>query len=145
MSLRGYLKKLEDRGDLRRVHQPVSRTYEIAGILKKIEPSPTLFEQVTGSSFRVVGNLFCSKAACADYFNISVSQLIPTLARAIENHTPPEVVSSAPCQQVVELHPDLNSLPILRHCERDGGNYISSGVIITRHPDLGCKIWTSTA
>ena len=137
MSLREYLKKLDDRGDLRRVHQPISKTYEIAGVLKQIEAAPTLFEQVTGSSFRVAGNLFCSKTAFANYFNIPVSQIIPTLAYAIDNHTPPQVVSSAPCQEVVELHPDLDTLPILRHCERDGGNYISSGVMISRHPVYG--------
>ncbi len=33
--------------------------------------------------------------------------------------------------------PDLDLLPILRHCEKDGGNYISSGVMITRHPVWG--------
>jgi hypothetical protein len=40
--------------------------------------------------------------------------------------------------------PDLDLLPILRHCEKDGGNYISSGVMITRHPVWG-RIWIFTA
>jgi 2,5-furandicarboxylate decarboxylase 1 len=31
----------------------------------------------------------------------------------------------------------LDRLPILRHCELDGGNYISSGVMIARHPVHG--------
>ncbi len=33
--------------------------------------------------------------------------------------------------------PDLDTLPILRHCEGDGGNYISSGVFAARHTVYG--------
>lgn len=140
MSLRDYLLQLEARGSLRRVHKPISKTYEIAGVLKKLEPDPILFEHVTESAFRVMGNLFCSKAAFADYFGIPVSEIIPTLAKAIDQRTPPEVVQSAPCQEVVNLDPDLDLLPILKHCEQDGGNYISSGVMISRHPVHGQNV-----
>ena len=31
-------------------------------------------------------------------------------------------------------HPNLDDLPILRHAVNDGGNYISSGVVIAHHP-----------
>ncbi len=89
------------------------------------------------SDFRVIGNLFCSKAAFADYFGIPVDGIIPMLASAIERRSPPQVVENAPCQDVVVDYPDLDRLPILRHCEKDGGNYISSGVMIARHPHYG--------
>ncbi len=137
MTLRAYLERLENEGRLRHVRQPVSRTYEIAGILKKLEPAPVVFDRVVESPFRVVGNLFCGKTAFADYFRIPTAQIIPMLSDAIQNRCPPEVVASAPCQEVVETDPNLDVLPILRHCAQDGGNYISSGVFITRHPQWG--------
>jgi len=137
MSLRAYLEQLEQRSLLRRVNVPISKTFEIAGVLKQIEPAPLLFEQVCESPFRVAGNLFCSKSAFADYFQIPVSQIIPLLAGAIDRRSPPQEVSSGPCQEVVETEPDLDRLPILRHCQRDGGNYISSGVMLARHPIYG--------
>lgn len=137
MSLRTYLQKLEDQGRLVKVTAPISKTYEIAGVLKQLEPTPVLFENVRESGFRVVGNLFCSKAAFADYFGISPADIIPLLTRAIDERRPAELVSAAACQEVVNLTPNLDDLPILRHCERDGGNYISSGVVIARHPVYG--------
>ncbi len=137
MTLRTYLESLDARHALAHVHQPISKTFEISGVLKKLEPTPVLFHQVKESGFQVAGNLVCSKAAFADYFGIPVSQIIPTLIRAIEQRRPCEVVSQASCQEVVELHPDLDALPILRHCDQDGGNYISSGVFIARHPAYG--------
>lgn len=137
MSLRSYLNQLDARGDLLHVTVPISKTYEIAGVLKQLEPKPVLFECVKESAFRVTGNLFCSKAAFADYFGIRVKDIIPFLSRAIDQRRPNEVVRDAPCQEVIVAEPDLNALPLLRHCERDGGHYISSGVVIAKHPIYG--------
>lgn len=137
MSLRDHLHQLDSCGQLLRAAAPLSKRLEIAGVLKQIEPRPSLFERVKESAFPVVGNLFCSKAAFAAYFGIRPAEIIPFLSAAIENRRPPERVSEAPCQEVVDLHPDLDRLPILFHCEQDGGNYISSGVVLARHPRYG--------
>ena len=137
MSLRSYLKKLDGQNRLVRVTAPISKTYEVAGVLKKLEPGPVMFEHVQEASFRVAGNLFCNKAAFADYFGILISKITPTLLKAIENRSPCEVVENAPCQEVMVSDPDLDQLPLLRHCQGDGGNYISSGIVLARHPKHG--------
>ena len=140
MSLRDYLDKLDDGGRLLHVSAPISKNYEVAAILKKVEPEAVLFENVKESDFRVVGNLFGSKAFFANYFGIPVSEIIPTLTRAINQHSACQIVTEAPCQEVIESMPDLDRLPILRHCELDGGNYISSGIVIARHPVYGQNV-----
>jgi UbiD family decarboxylase len=137
MTLRSHLQNLTTSGELLTITAPVSKTYELAGILKKLEPRPVVFENVKGSPFQVVGNLVCSKSAFADYFALQLKDIIPALSRAIEERTPCSVITNAPCQEVVIEHPDLDTLPILRHCALDGGNYISSGVFIARHPKYG--------
>ncbi|MFZ2096643.1 MAG: UbiD family decarboxylase [Anaerolineales bacterium] len=137
MTLRSYLQHLTDSGQLLTVSTPASKSYEIAGMLKQLEPRPVLFEQVKESSFSILGNLLCSKAAFASYLGIQIKDIIPTLLQAIETHTPCPVISQADCQEIVLEKPDLNALPILRHCALDGGNYISSGVFIAGHPKYG--------
>ena len=137
MPLREYILRLDEQNKLIRISEPISKTFEIAGVLKQMEPAPVLFEQVRESAFPVIGNLFCSKASFADYFGIQVAELIPFLTNAIQNRSEPEVVSEAPCQEIVELEPDLDKLPILFHCDQDGGNYISSGVVLAKHPAHG--------
>ena len=84
-----------------------------------------------------MGNLFCTKESFADYLNIPVQEIIPTLIAAIDSHSPPEPTTQAPCQEVIYENPDLDDLPILYHCEGDGGNYISSGVMVAGHPKHG--------
>ncbi len=137
MSLRAYVKRLDESNQLRHSHIPISKTYEIAGVLKQLEPSPVLFENVKESPYRVIGNLFCTKEVFAEYFNIPVSRIIPLLSTAIDQRSRPEEVADAPCHEVICHEPDLDQLPILRHCELDGGNYISSGVVFASHPTHG--------
>jgi len=137
MTLRSHLEKLAGTGDMLTLDAPVSKIYEMAGILKELEPQPVMFSNVKESPFQVMGNLFCSKAAFANYFNIQVKEIIPSLIQAIQERAPCPVVTEAACHEVVISEPDLDRLPILRHCALDGGNYISSGVFITRHPKFG--------
>ena len=137
MTFRQFLHDLETQQTLLRITAPVSKTYEVAGLLKKLEPTPVLFDNLRESTYRLAGNLFCSKAAFASYLGVPVSALIPLLSEAIDERSPCPIVTDAPCQEVVELEPDLDALPIPFHCEGDGGNYISAGVMIARHPVHG--------
>ncbi len=137
MSLRNYLEQIRQKGQLSQTKKLVSKHLQAAGILKALEPEPVLLNHITESQFPVMGNLFCTKESFADYLGISVQDIIPTLTKAIDDRTPPQVIAQAPCQEVVIHNPNLDDLPILFHCEGDGGNYISSGVMIARHPEYG--------
>ncbi len=137
MILEEYVNQLICDGNARVVQKPISKALEIAGVLKALEPTPVLFERVKESEFRVVGNLFCTKAQIAGYFGIGPERIIPTLTRAIEERSPPEETRSAPSQEIAETGVDLDGLPILIHNEVDGGPYISSGVVVSRDPELG--------
>ena len=137
MGFREYINQIDEEGLLRKVDVEVSKKLEISGILKEIEPTPVMFNNVKESEFRVVGNIFCTKNVIASYFGVTPVDLIPMLSKAISERSEPEIVSNAPCHEVIESNVDLDKLPILFHCEKDGGNYISSAVVITRDPDYG--------
>ena len=137
MGFREQLKKLEKKKEMIAVKTPVSKRLEASGILKAVEPKPVLFEKIKESEFAVAGNIFPTKDSVADYLGCKTSELIPVITRAIENMTPPEEIKKAPCQEVAEESVDLNRLPMLFHCARDGGNYISSGVAVVRDKEWG--------
>ena len=137
MSFRNYLNNLQQQNSLTQIDKPVSLHLQAAGILKALEPTPVFFSNISESPYPVVGNLLCSKGSFSDYLGIPTSEIIPVLTNAIEHHTPPEVTVDAPCQEVVINQPNLDDLPILFHCEGDGGRYISSGVMIASHPEYG--------
>jgi UbiD family decarboxylase len=93
LTFRSYLQQIQDQGELINVHAPISRDFEIAGVLKKLEPQAVLFENVVDPDFRIAGNLFCSKTTFASYLTASLRHH-PQLARAIgdvdvRNHSLP--------------------------------------------------------
>jgi len=138
MYFREHMNKLDKEGSLIKIKKEVGVDIEAAAVLKAAEPSPLLFENVKDyPSFKVAGNIFCTKQSIADYFGIPTSGLIPKLTEAIDNRNPPEEISDAPCKEIVMEGVDLNKLPILKHNERDGGRYISSAVVVTKDPELG--------
>lgn len=137
MSLREYLNKARQQGAFMGIDKPVSKHLQASGILKALEPDPVMFNEIAESAFPVMGNLFCNKESFARYLDIDVKEIIPTLTAAIDHPNPNQQTRSAPCQDVIIETPDLDKLPILFHCEGDGGNYITSGVMISGHPEYG--------
>lgn len=137
MGFRDYVNKIDKEGLLKKVDVEVSKKLEISGILKEMEPTPIMFNKIKESKFRLVGNMFCTKSVIASYLGVNTADLIPMLSKAISERSEPEIITQAPCQEVVESTVDLDQLPILFHCEKDGGNYISSAVVIAKDPDYG--------
>jgi 2,5-furandicarboxylate decarboxylase 1 len=137
MGLREYINRIKNNDILKQVDVEVSKEYEIAGILKAIEPTPVLFTNVKESNFSVIGNLFCTKNAIASYFDVTPADLIPMISKAIDKRSDPKIVSNAVSQEVTNSNVDLDEIPILKHIETDGGHYISSAVVVTRDPEFG--------
>lgn len=135
MSFRQAIELLKQ--DSLEISRPASRKFEIAALLKQLEPRSVFFENEAETHRRVVGNLFCDKHAFGRVFATPASQLLTRLSDAIEHPTSPQVVSKAPCQEEVNYQPDLDDLPIILHFPSDGGPYITSGVVICRHPRYG--------
>jgi UbiD family decarboxylase len=140
MTFRSYINRLEENGQLITIADPISTDCEMSGVLKEFEPRNVLIERIQDSDFRAAGNIFPTKASFADYFGIHTNEIIPALIRAVEQRSSPNLVSEGACQEVILDTPDLNLLPILKHFENDGGRYITSGVIITKHPEYGSNL-----
>lgn len=140
MSLRNYLEKLKKQGELVEVKKPISKDLDAAGFLKAVEPSPVLFHEIKETEIGVMGNLFCTKQSFADYLGIKVEDIIPRMIDAIDNRSQPNVIEMPACQEVVIQGGSLNLLPILKHCDKDGGNYLSSGIFIAEHPKWGQNV-----
>lgn len=137
--MRKFIEQLAREGNIISIEKSVSKKLEAAGIMAKMQDKPILFENVEGyPGWKVAGNLFPTRELIAKYFGISKNQLIPFLTKAIDNSKKPELTTGpAKCQEVVEDSMDLDTLPILFHAPKDGGNYISSGVVIAKDKEYG--------
>lgn len=137
MSFREFLGKLEESKEIIKIKKPVSKKEDACSIMDQLDGKPVLFEKIKESKFRVAGNVYANKELMAKALGIKREEIILRMLNALKNKKAPEIVENALCKEVVEKNVDLNELPILFHFPKDGGNYVSSGVIIAKDEKLG--------
>ncbi|MBU6997122.1 MAG: UbiD family decarboxylase [Theionarchaea archaeon] len=139
MNLREFLKNLEQTGDLVRIGEPVSHEYEVANILNTLCEKPTIFEKVKGFEFPAFGGITSDRDIIARALGTTKEGLLMKLVQALRSPKEPELVSKAPCQDVVLQgnDVDLNTIPMLFHLKGDGGRYGTATVAIIKDPETG--------
>ncbi|MGB7443372.1 MAG: UbiD family decarboxylase, partial [Coleofasciculaceae cyanobacterium] len=164
--LRGFIKLLEERGQLKRITALVDPDLEIAEIANRMlqQGGPgLLFENVKGSSFPVAVNLMGTEERVCWAMNRSNPQELETLGKKLgmlQQPKPPKKISQAvefgkilfdvvkakpgrdffpACQQVVieEDALDLNQLPLIRPYPGDAGKIITLGLVVTKDCETG--------
>jgi 4-hydroxy-3-polyprenylbenzoate decarboxylase len=162
--LRGFIKQLEQRGQLRRISAVVDSDLEIAEIANRMlqRGGPgLLFENVKGSPYPVAINLLGTVERVCWAMNMESPQELETLGKKLAllyQPRPPKKVSQAidlgkvlfdvlrakpdrdlfpPCQQVVVKGDDvdLTTLPMLRVYPGDAGKVMTLGLMITKDPE----------
>ena len=135
--MRGFFDDLDRTGDLTRIKREVSTRYEIAAVANRLDGKPLLFENVRGSEYMVAMGVCGTREMLARSIGKRPEALLTTVLDAIEHPEPFEVVKKAPCQEVVEDQVDLHKIPILTHCERDGGPYVTAGIAVAHDREYG--------
>ena len=139
MSFREFIRELDERGILIHVRKPVSARFEVAALMKKLDPRPVLFHRIREApGFRLLGNLCADRRIVASALGVDEDEVLNRLAAAMNNPNPSKkIVKDPPCQEIVIRDPDLTKLPFLIFGERDGGPYLTSGIIIAYDREYG--------
>jgi UbiD family decarboxylase len=136
--VRDFLADLDATRDLAHVRREVSRRYEIAALSSRLDGKPIIFERIREShGYRVATGVCGTRALLARAIGANPSNLLSRVLDSIENPKPFRVVNQAPCQEVVEEDVDLHRLPILTHCEKDGGPYVTAGIAVGHDREYG--------
>jgi 2,5-furandicarboxylate decarboxylase 1 len=141
MTLREFLKTLKDDGELTVIKKGVDPNLEMASVLNALDGKAVVFENVKGSPLDIAGGVCSSRDYFAKAMDVKKNKLLFKIAKAMNEPEEPEIVGreEAPVQQVVKKKTkvDLDELPMLTHLARDGGPYITSGVVIVRDAKHG--------
>jgi len=139
-SMREWLEVLEPAGLLRRVKREVRLEHELAALGKKADGRfALLFENVKGARMPVVAGLASSREMFARALAVRSDKVVERFAAAQDAPRGCITVSRAvaPVKEVVDLDVDLRKLPIPVHHEKDGGAYITAGVLLAQDPRTG--------
>jgi 2,5-furandicarboxylate decarboxylase 1 len=139
-SMRGFLAALEACGELHRIRRPVDLRFELAAVLSLRERGPAqLFERMGNHSMPVVANLLASRERMARALGIARGELHAFCLAALRNPIAPVMVERG-CAQEVEHRSNLvlgELLPVPTWFEREGGPYITAGVVVAKDPETG--------
>ena len=164
--LRGFIKILESKGQLRRISALVDPDLEIAEISNRMLQAGgpgLLFENVKGSPFPVAVNLMGTVERICWSMNMEAPEELETLGSKLamlQQPKPPKKIKQAvdfgkvlfdvlkakpgrdffpPCHQVVleGEEVDLNKVPMIRPYSGDGGKIITLGLVITKDIETG--------
>jgi UbiD family decarboxylase len=136
--MREFLAELDRTRDLAHVKREVSTRYEVAAVMSRLDGKPIIFEDIRESKgCRVAAGVCGTRALLARAVGVDPSDLLPRVLDGIENPKSFRTVDDAPCQEVVEENVDLSRLPVLTHCENDGGPYVTAGIAVAHDREYG--------
>ena len=162
--LREFITALDEAGQLRRIHTPVSPELEITEICDRVvkrEGAALLFENVEGGRYPVLINAFGTRARMNLALGVdSIGQVADRVGAILSAETPtgifekvkavpkllksagffPRIVRDGPCRQIVEKDsPSLAGIPALKCWPSDGGPYLTLPLVFTKNPETGAR------
>lgn len=141
-SLRQWLDELDAKGHLKHVNREVDLKYELAALGKKADGRyALLFDDVRNSSMPVVTGIAGRRDLFAMAMGVPHDKLAERFAEAQADPVECAMVEAnkAPVKEEISLKVNLDSLPIPIHHEKDGGRYITSGVLVAKDPKTGVR------
>jgi len=140
--LRGYFDLLGKNGDLNRVADEVE-LLGIPTILVNMEKEgkAVIIENVKGYNHSVCNNIFGKREFLASVFKCPKEEVAIEFSKRSENMIEPVMLGKGPVQEVVVLgdEVDIEKFPFIVHSAKDGGRYITGGMIIAKDPETGVR------
>jgi len=135
LSLRSFLREMEERREVLHVKEQVSPRFEASSVMKSFDGGSILFfERVGGYDTKTVANVCGTRQRICHALNTSPEGLYHKLIEAWRSPIPPKIVEECPVKEVIGK-PDLSKIPVLTHFERDAGPYITSAIVSARSLD----------
>ena len=137
--MREFLKNLEKDYNALKIDEEVSVNLEAAEFMKKNPKDTIVMENIRESDIKVVSGLCNTREKIARALNTDIPGITQRIMEAISNPLPLGECKSVQDTFTVSEAADLSKLPILTYYPRDGGPYITSGVIIAKDPETGVR------
>lgn len=137
MELAKFVKVLDEKGMLTKISKSVDTKYEISTLMKMLDGRAVIFGDVKGSSIPIIANICSTRDLVALGLGCERGDLISKLADAIDHPKKARIVEA---EGYEDIGADLGKLPILTHYPKDGGPYISSGVVASNDDEYGVNL-----
>ncbi len=122
------LKEQLEEFDKKKIDQKVPIKHRVTEEAKNNPKTPIYFPRFPGGP--LVTNLWASRSKLADFFKIEKEEIVDELAEAVNAPSQPVKIEEGEFEEVHNEDFDLQDLPIPKYYPKDGGRYITSGIVI---------------
>jgi 2,5-furandicarboxylate decarboxylase 1 len=135
--LRSFINILRENNQLEEINREVNWQYELGSVIANLENKGLgagLFKNVKDRGFAVCGGVLNSMDKVALALECEKSEITDFLGECLDKPIKPKIVESAPCHENIILGDDidLNKVPIPQHAPKDGGPFITGGVVVSK-------------
>lgn len=138
--IREFIKQCEEQDLVTRVKESVP-LMDVPRLMKEVELQGKLLivENPEGFDTPIFYNVVGNQQLMATAFNCEKEDVIRKFIKGSEDLIEPQLVSTGPVQEKVLTGDDvdLTKLPMIVHSKKDGGRYISAGVVVAKDPEIG--------
>jgi len=119
------------------ITEELSSDFEIAKVLRQYPKDTVVIKNVKGFDIPVISGICNTRQKIAESINCEVSEITQKIIEASDN--PVKVDKFTDLSEYNTSEADLSKIPILTHYKRDGGKYITAGVVFARDPESGIQ------
>ncbi|MGB9936209.1 MAG: UbiD family decarboxylase [Methanobacterium sp.] len=137
--MREFLDILEREFKIIKVDEEISTKYEVAKILRQYPKDTVIFENVKGSDMKIISGICNTRDKIARGIGVTVPEITKKIMKATENPIPIDKVENVKENYNTQAETDLGKIPVPTYYQKDGGAYITAGVIIAKDPETGVR------
>ncbi len=137
--MREFLKILEEEFKVIKIENEVSTKYEVAKVLREYPKDTIIFENVKGYDMKIISGICNTRDKIARGISVTVPEITKSIMRATENPIPVGNIESIKKNFNTQKEPDLGKIPVPTYYKKDGGAYMTAGVVIAKDPETGVR------
>jgi 2,5-furandicarboxylate decarboxylase 1 len=137
LELAKFVQVLDGKGMLTRISKPVDTKYEVSTLMKMLDGHAVIFDRVKDYKMPIIANICSTRDLVALGLGTRREELIAKLTEAVDN---PKKAGIIEAKGYEDIGADLGKLPVLTHYLKDGGPYISSGIVAIEDKEYGVNL-----
>ncbi len=155
--MENFLKLIKEDYEILRIKEEVSSKYEAAKILREHPKKTVILENVKGYDIPIISGICNTREKIAKSIGCTVGEITQKVIKATENPQKVEKYSNINnntnnknignknanndenSYNYTTEKANLDKIPILTHYKRDGGAYITAGVVFAKDPETGIQ------
>lgn len=139
INMKRFLEVLEDDFKIVEIEKDISTKYEVSEILKEHDKDVVIFKNIMESDMGIVSGVCNTREKIAKSISCTVPQITSRIMEATENPTPFDKVEKVSSNFNNSDDVDLSKLPVPTYYKKDGGAYLTAGVVIAKDPETGIR------